>query len=197
MSDTPEYTDQGISRREALKLTAMAAGAAAFATPIVVGAFSAPALAQVSGCDPSTDSDAVVIQSVAKANKKFNVNCESGSRWGRYNGQNSNFLAPEIGAGQSVTVTFGNNGTDNFDVECSFYTITAPANCVCTATWVMDDGCPPLFIQDLSTPGGTGCPTNVPANARPLPYCKRIDGTTDCPSSQKIRLVSVVCCCTH
>jgi hypothetical protein len=201
-TDATDRTEQGISRREALKLSAKAAGAAAFATPIVVGAFSAPALAaDPPECNPATDSEAVPIQSVADANKTFNVNCQGNSRWGRYNGQNSMFLAPELGPGQTITVTFGNNGIDNFDVECSFYTITAPANCNCTATWVLERangtaGCATGFIEDLSNPGVAPCPTNVPANAKKLPYCRRIDNSSNCPSGQKIRLVGVVCCCT-
>ena len=50
----------GFNRREALKFSAKVAGVAAFATPVVVNAFSAPALAQTeSTCDPATDSDAI------------------------------------------------------------------------------------------------------------------------------------------
>lgn len=194
-------TEQGISRREALKLSAKAAGAAAFATPIVVGAFSAPALAaEAPGCNPATDSDAVVIESAT--DERYNVNCKSGSRWGRYNSQRSDFSAPEIGPGKTVSVRFGLQGTDNFFVECSFYTIEAPTGCECTATWAMESangtaGCNPGYTQFQSVPA-PGCDPNQPdppANALPLPYCKPTNGTDGCPSNQKLVLKSLVCCC--
>ena len=183
-------------------LTAKAAGAAAFATPIVVGAFSAPALgAQAPSCDPNTDSDAVRIESAT--DERYNQNCASGFKYGRYNSQRSDFDAPEIGPGVTVHVRFGLAGTDNFAVECSFYTIEAPAGCECTAVWEMEQsngtpGCQPGFTQAMSVPA-PGCDPNQPpppAGAMPLPYCRPTNGTDGCPSSQKLVLKSLVCCCS-
>ncbi|MBA2282227.1 MAG: hypothetical protein H0W25_13505 [Acidimicrobiia bacterium] len=198
-----DETSQAIGRREALKLSAKAAGAAAFATPIVVGAFSAPALAQAVVCDPATDSDAVRIPAALR--ERYNQNCGgTASRYGRYNAQRSEISAPELGPGKTVILQFGRLGTDNFSVECSYYTIVAPTGCVCTVTWAMEQangtaGCEPGFDQATSVPAA-GCDPNQPAppaNALPLPYCKPTSGADGCPSSQKLVVTSLVCCCIN
>lgn len=189
-----------LSRREALKFSGAAVGAAAFATPVVVGAFSAPALGQTfPTCDPATDSDAVVIESAA--GHDWNINCENDSRWGRYNSQQSVFSS-SIG---DVTIQFGELGVDNFDVEVSYYTIIAPSGYECSATWRI------INPNGTVTCTGTGevQATSVPANATsggrptlPLPYCQgKVQnganaGDDRCDSNLRLEVVSLVCCHT-
>ena len=60
MSDNDGPTDSSaISRREALKKAALAAGVVAWSTPVIAGVFSAPASAQTA-CSPAGDSDVVI-----------------------------------------------------------------------------------------------------------------------------------------
>lgn len=188
--------DSTLSRREAIKLSAKVAGAAAFAAPVVVGAFSAPALGQASPtCNPATDSDAVEI--TAAAGKDWNINCESGSTWGRYNSQQSDF-ASSIG---QVSIMFGEGGVDNFNVEVSYYTIIAPPTWECAATWGLRDP------NGSATCDGAGETTHisVPAVATsggrptlPLPYCKAKDhqGNDTCDSNLRLEIISLYCCHT-
>jgi hypothetical protein len=187
-----------LTRREALKLSAGVVGATAFATPVVVGAFSAPALGQTfPTCDPATDSDAVVITSAT--GKDWNINCENDSKWGRYNSQQSVF-ASSIG---NVTIQFGELGVDNFDVEVSYYSIIAPAGYECVATWRIKDS------NGTSTCNGTGesegfsDPANDTSGGRPtfgLPYCEgKVQngpnaGDDRCDPNLRLEVVSLVCC---
>jgi hypothetical protein len=211
-------TTSAISRRKALKLAATTAGAAAFATPVVVGAFSAPALADHDNneCDPGTDSDAVEIASAAGS--KWNINCQIetdnsppssplNSPYGRYNSQRS-FFASSIG---TVAVTFGYpNFTDNFRTDQSWYTIEAPAGYECSATWAISLGGPNTTGEGCdndpllwSTPPPTRQPLEAPSiynsaeGARHLPYCTWSGQGSDKCNNQFLELVTLTCCFTN
>jgi hypothetical protein len=190
-----------ISRRDALKLSAGVAGAAAFATPVVVGAFQAPALGgqPFPTCDPETDSDAVVIESAT--GNDWNINCESGSTWGRYNSQQSVF-GSSIG---NVTIQFGELGVDNFDVEDSYYSIIAPAGYECVATWALKDSNGTSTCDGVGETTNTSVPANPTSGGRPtfaLPYCKAKvqngahQGEDTCDTNLRLEVVSLVCCHT-
>lgn len=197
--------DRAVSRREAIKLSAKAAGVAAFASPVVVGAFSAPALGQQSAtCDPATDSDAVRITSAS--NEKWNINCQidTVSPHGRYNSQRSEFADTEIG---NVDIVFGWLGTDNFPTHKSWYVIEAPAGYECSATWAISlggpdttgQGCTPA-TQFVSTPpptigpGETQSLENSAPGAQPLPYCTWSGVGSDKCNNQFLELVTLDCC---
>lgn len=179
-----------ISRREALKLSAKTAGVAAFATPVVVGAFSSPAMASHGGiCTPGIDSDAET--AVLGSGGSYNVNCGTAGPLGRYNGQNGNFTLAD---GTEGEVLVGFPGVDNFDVRCSFYTIDVPGF-VCSATFdLLRCDCEVLFSSPCDE---TLCPTDpdCPANAQPLPYCACVDCSGGANvASVRLRLASVTCC---
>ena len=169
-----DETNGAISRREALKTTAKAAGVAAFVAPVVVGVFSAQSV-NAADCSIANDSDAV--PATVTSGGTWNTNCggQSGPS-GRYNGQNANFTI----VGGSGSVQVGSGGVDNFDTNVSFYLITNPAGYTCTANWTVSD-C--TGATALSTPA-----LGAPSGAVPLPYC-----TTNC-NGVKLTLSSVVCC---
>ena len=191
-----------LTRREALKLSAGVVGATAFATPVVVGAFSAPALGQAPVCTPENDSDAVIIQSAG--GEKWNINCQvdENSPYGRYNSQRSEFGETEIG---DLAIVFGwGKNTDNFRTDASWYTIETPAGWTCSATWTISLGGPTTTGQgcvgpeSMSTPPPTGPGPSLSysaAGAQPLPYCPVAEGTADpkC-DGQFLELVELVCC---
>jgi hypothetical protein len=204
-----------VSRREALKLSAKVAGVAAFASPVVVGAFSAPALADHDNdeCDPGTDSDAIVIDSATGT--KWNINCQIetdnepassplNSPYGRYNSQRSSFSST-IG---TVSVTFGwPNTTDNFRTDQSWYTIEAPAGYECSARWALSLGGPNTTGQGClaaktfwSDPppelaaGESPSLFNSAADARHLPYCTWSNVGSDKCNNQFLELVTLTCC---
>jgi hypothetical protein len=206
-----------LSRRDALKLAATTAGAAAFATPVVVGAFSAPALADHDNaeCDPGTDSDAIEI--VSAAGSKWNINCQIetdnspassplNSPYGRYNSQRSDFSS-SIG---TVGVIFGyDHSTDNFRTDQSWYTITAPAGYECSATWALSLGGPdttgegcdndPILWSTPPPTKGPGDPEslgNSAPGARHLPYCTWTEVGSDKCNNQFLELVTLTCCFT-
>jgi hypothetical protein len=205
------YTNQ-LSRREALKAAGVAAGAAAFASPVVVGVFSTQASA--AGCDPSIDSDALDLLNGTP--KNWNTNCQTKSSagrpypWGRYNAQRTTATLP--GSAGQASIDFGNDGTDNYPVHCSFYTLSAPAGWLCSATFVTgdansQDGCVPngwtgpftSEIGDCSIPqdGDTtdGVDFAPPPNSFPVPYCKDPDGNNSCcPAGQFLWLTAWSCC---
>ena len=161
-----------LSRREALKFGAKAAGVTAFAVPTVIGVFSAPALGQSPPlCSPVNDSDAVF--GTIDSGGTWNTNC-GGTTCpvvGRYNGQNAHFTLPGAGGG---TVQVGSGGVDNFCTNLSFYNITAPGY-QCTATWVVQN-CTGPVLQSAGVGG------------QPLPYC-----STNC-NGVKLVLTQVACC---
>jgi hypothetical protein len=180
-----------VSRRDALKLSAKVAGAAAFATPVVVGAFSSPAMANHGGiCTPGNDSDAET--AVLGGGGRWNVNCANAGPLGRYNGQNGHF---ELADGTEGDVVIGYPGVDNFDVRCSFYTIDVPGY-VCSATFSLDNcACPvaqSVPCDPINCPGDPACPPN----AQPLPYCNCVGGCSGGANvaSVKLILTSVNCC---
>ena len=198
--------DGSVTRREALKTTAKVAGVAAFATPVVMGVFSAPALGVPFACDPAVNSRA--IQLITGGGKRWNINCASlNTAQGRYNAQQTTFTLP--GAAGAVTLNFGMSGVDNFPVECSYYTITAPATYTCTAIFRTEQangtlGCSPGATQKTSLPGiceapATGFsppgPSGNTTGALPLPYCDVPNGAPNgCDSGVKLVLVSLACC---
>lgn len=211
------FLGEAIDRREAIKKTAMVAGAAAFATPIVMSTFSSPALALDSACleggggeanCDSTDSDAIRIEEAA--DERWNVNCESGSTWGRYNSQRSEYTSGDL----IVYLQFGELGVDNFDVERSYYYLIAVDSegnpYQCTAYWTLERGngrplcdrwedgvngqycsVPPSFAE---VPPGPDVPAGLPRLS--LPYCKALDnhGNPACPSDGFLVLKNLVCC---
>lgn len=198
-----------ITRRDALRKAGLAAGAAAFATPTVVGVFSSRASAQRTlPCDPGLDSDAVVLTAFDVAD--WNQNCGGNANtdpfpppgdedaYGRYNGQDATSVLAVNG--NQVTVQIGEAGTDNEWVSISYYTITnVPAGWQCFADFRMENanggvGCP-SGVETLSSPGNNTDPV-VPFGALALPYCADTtnQGNADCPSSAKLVLLSVTCC---
>lgn len=210
-----EINDGALSRREALKLSAKVAGVAAFATPVVVGAFSAPALADHNNnqCDPGTDSDAIDIASAAGS--KWNINCQIetdnvppssplNSPYGRYNSQRSDFTS-SIG---QVSIIFGwPDKTDNFRTDQSWYTIVAPGGYVCSATWALSlggpnttgDGCDNDPILWSNPPPETSDPAQKTLSysavgARHLPYCTWSNVGADKCNNQFLELVTLTCC---
>ncbi len=170
-----DETNGAISRREALKTTAKAAGVAAFVAPVVVGVFSAQSV-NAALCSAANDSDAVF--ATVTSGGDWNTNCGGNGvgPTGRYNGQNANFTI--IGGSGSVQV--GSGGVDNFDTNVSFYFINNPNGFTCVANWTISDcdGATALSVPALGAPAG----------ALPLPYC-----TTNC-NGVKLNLTSVVCC---
>jgi hypothetical protein len=197
--------DGTLSRRDALKTTAKVAGVAAFATPVVMGVFSGSARAQ-SACDPALDSDAIDL--LQGQPKRWNINCDKQNTFaGRYNAQRTESEIPGSG-GLTAVLNFGLLGVDNFPVECSFYTITAPAGWECSATFRVEQangsqGCGAGATEATSVPGNCtdGFPAfpdfSPPAGAGPLPYCFVPGGTPNaCDSSVKLALVEWVCCPT-
>ena len=174
-----DETNGAISRREALKTTAKAAGVAAFVAPVVVGVFSAQSVnAGACTCSTSTDSDAVPA-TVANADVTRNANCKNNDIFpnGRYVAQDISFSF----LGGAGSIGLGLAGNDQFGTELSFYTITSPANYCCQANWTLDN---------CATPSPTAStPINgAPQGALGLPWC-----IGDC-SSVKLVLVSVTCC---
>jgi hypothetical protein len=206
MSDHIDNNESGrMSRRAAIATGAKVAGAAAFATPVVMGVFSSAASAQVpERCDPSIDSDAIDI--LEGGDRRWNLNCEKQDSFaGRYNAQRTELAIP--GTNEEVVISFGLGGVDNFAVECSFYTITAPDGYECTATFAVENangtpGCTSATaIEAESTPGDCteGFPSNPdftpPPGALPLPYCYVPGGTPNaCDSGNKLVLESFFCC---
>jgi hypothetical protein len=201
--------DQGsksaLTRREALKLSAGVVGATAFATPVVVGAFSAPALGQTTPlCTPENDSDAVLIKDAGGT--RWNINCQTDEEnpYGRYNSQRSEFGETEIG---DLAIVFGwGKNTDNFATDKSWYTIETPEGWTCSATWKItlatkgSDGCNgPELISEPPPTAGPG--DVVPSldfsaeGAEPLPYCPFEEGTIDpkC-DGQFLTLLELICC---
>lgn len=162
-----------LSRREALKMGAKAAGVTAFAVPTVIGVFSAPALGQSAPlCSPANDSDAVY--GTIDSGGSWNTNCGGPCVHGRYNGQNAHFTF----SGGSGTVQVGTGGIDNFCTNLSYYSINAPGF-VCTPTWTVT-GCTGAV--------GQSTPAAVPPGGGPLPYC-----TSNC-NSVRLVLSQIVCC---
>lgn len=174
-----DETNGAISRREALKTTAKAAGMAAFVAPVVVGVFSAPAVrAATCNCSVSTDSDAVPA-TIDPAGITRNTNCGNGDGPnGAYNAQNISF---NFGPAQGGSIQIGLDGVDNFGTEVSFYTIASPAGWCCEAEWIIEGQCSGAVATSVPAVG-------APAGAQPLPYC-----VGDC-SGVKLTLTSVTCC---
>lgn len=167
-----------LSRREALKATAKAAGVAAFAAPVVVGVFNSSASAQTVICSQTNDSDAVTA-TVIPANYSWNHNSGGQTVEGRYNGQNKNFTL----AGGTGTVQVGATGTDNPDVTIAYYVIFPPAGLVsCTPTWQIVGCTGPIATSSAA----------LTATQGPLPYCT----TATDPGSPavQLQLVSITCC---
>ena len=202
-----------ISRRDALKTSAKVAGVAAFATPIVMGVFSSRASA-FAGCDPTLDSDAVDL--LKGKPKKWNINCSSNEKYGRYNAQRTEALLPGPG-GLKAVINFGQVGTDNFPVECSYYFFTVPTGWECSATFEIGDANDQLGCiageERVSVPGdctlwpGTDGDTTpgdslpAPIGAIGLPYCALPDvapgqpvPTNYCVSGTFLWLVEWSCC---
>ena len=210
MSDTDESNQHpaSVTRLEALRTTAKLAGAVAFLSPVVVGAFSGAAFASSAACDGysttdancnATDSDAVTI--TAAANREWNQNCGGSSVYGRYNAQRSEFTVGSI----VVTLTFGATNTDNFPVTEGWYTATGTGggtNYSCTAYWKMklaswtsakgvdaDPGCTDTATQCSVVPLG------APSGAKAVPYCTAVkQGNPECPAGVKLVLMKLVCC---
>lgn len=174
-------SSNAISRRDVLKTTAKAAGAAAFVTPVVVSVFSSPALGAV--LCPSTDSAAKSATVVVGPTTR-NVNCAgSGASGGRYNAQDLADNIFEVGTAPNIvqgTLAFGGPGVDNFDVEVGFYSITQPVGWKCTATWEIENCDGNVIVYPEQSPDAQG--------RIPLPYC-----ASDC-SSVKLNLIDVSCC---
>lgn len=207
MSDHIEESDNGkISRREALATGAKVAGAAAFATPVVMGVFSSAASAGLDvpdRCNPDVDSDAIDV--LQGSPRRWNINCEKQSSFaGRYNAQRTEVTIP--GTTETVIISFGDAGVDNFPVECSYYTIDAPEGWDCEATFQVEapngvEGCVD-GTEATSDPGechpdfqATNPSFTPPPGALPLPYCYVPGGTPNaCDSSVKLALVSFFCC---
>ena len=181
----------GFNRREALKFSAKVAGAAAFATPVVVSAFSAPALADgpTPVCDGSTDS--LAIPGTITSGIKQNQNCGDDAvdpKYGRYNAQKGTFNVGNVTGGK---VCIGACDTvDNFDVESSWYTIVNPPGFECTAYWSLTE-CPKK--PGSGTPKTSTVPTGAPSDALPLPYCEPADKCTD--NANNFLLLEKVWCC--
>jgi hypothetical protein len=171
-----ETNSNAISRREAMKIAAKAAGVTTFATPVVIEVFSAPAVGQTGPplCSPLTDSDAVY--GTIDAGGSWNTNCGGGCTNGRYNGQNAHFTF----AGGEGTVQVGTGGIDNFCVHQSYYSISAPGF-RCTPMW---------SLQNCS--GVPGTSTSALGDG-PLPYCPTAC-TPGGDSSVRLVLSSIVCC---
>jgi hypothetical protein len=208
MSDTPNDQDRNaISRREALRTTAKVAGAAAFATPVVMGVFSSRVSAIPAGCDPSVDSDAIDL--LQGQPRKWNINCSDNEKYGRYNAQRTEALLP--GGAGTAAINFGFTGTDNFPVECSFYVFDVPAGWDCSASFVVGDandtdGCPDGGIEFDSVPGdceiwpeGGSTPEDFvpPPGALPVPYCQTPSENPSggfCEGKTFLWLVEWTCC---
>lgn len=205
--DTAEVTT-GMDRRSVLKKAALVAGAAAFATPVVSSVFTSIAFAATppncnddrpsGNCVPGTDSDALEILSAAGTS--WNINCNSGGTWGKYNAQRSTFTLGEL----DVTLTFGRPAlTDNFLVEESWYSLKGDLNglpYLCTGTWALQtaNGGTLCTGTGWTTHCSVPVPATIPAGteAIPLPYCKAKtnQGAEDCASGGKLVLVKLVCC---
>jgi hypothetical protein len=165
-----ENSTGGIGRREAIKLGAKAAGVTAFAAPVVVGVFSAPAVGQTTvSCNGETDSDAVY--GTVDSGGSWNSNCGGSGPYGRYNAQDAHFTF----AGGDGTVVLGAPGTDNIDVEKAYYNVNV-TGWVCTVTWLLEN-CD--FALGTSTPQAPGLP---------VPYCPG-----NC-NSVRLAIDEVVCC---
>ena len=172
-----DETNGAISRREALKTTAKAAGVAAFVAPVVVGVFSAQSV-NAALCSAANDSDAV--QAIVESGAEWNVNCGGNGVGpeGRYNGQDKGFTV----LGLPGTVQVGNSGNDNFDTSKSYYVVANPTGYNCTPSW---------SVVGCTSPIANSTPIlGHPDGALPLPYC-----TLNC-SSVNLVLTSVVCCPT-
>lgn len=180
-------SESAVSRRDALKTAAKVAGVAAFATPTVVGVFAAPSFAaETIRCNPATESDAIT-GILVSGDLKRNQNCGNDATppaYGRYNAQDAKDPIFDLD-GQTVTVNIGEAGIDNYDVEVSFYTIDAPANLECVATFTVNN-CDRGDIIDSDPPTGT----------LPLPYCLPTGPKEECQdnANANLELLSVVCC---
>ena len=185
---------------------AAAAGAAAFATPVVLGVYSTAASAQSSTCDPALDSNAVDL--LVGDLKRWNLNCDKQNTLaGRYNAQRTDAEISGTG-GLTATIEFGLQGVDNLPVECSYYTIDAPAGWTCTARFGVEQangqtGCSPGATEFLSVPGdcddaesGEDYPDfTPPPDALPVPYCRVVGGNpNECDSGLKLVLLEWTCC---
>jgi hypothetical protein len=169
-----DETNGAISRREALKTTAKAAGVAAFVAPVVVGVFSAQSVSAAVCNSNDSDAEPGIITSNTVT---WNTNCgPQDGDFGRYNGQDKNFTI-DAGAG---SVFVGGSGNDNFGTQNSFYTIDAPTGYTCTASFELDCN---------GTSAMSTVPIGAPAGALSLPYCLTC-------ASTKLDLISVVCCPT-
>ena len=125
-----EATQAGTTRREALITAAKLTGAAAFAAPVVMSVFAAPAIGQTPSCNPGTNSRAV--PAIFAGGEIWNSNCAGG---GRYNGQNSNFTV----GGNTGVIQVGGPGTDNRDFTCAYYTLVQPTGYTCSVTWGLNN----------------------------------------------------------
>lgn len=175
--------DRTLTRREAIKKTAIVVGATAFVAPVVQGIFSAPAMAQTV-CNGNTNSRARSVTFSPAIS--LNSNCGGTSLEGRYNGQNINFTitgTPSI----SSTVVVGASGTSNEDKNASWYSICVTGY-VCSAVWTVSN-CVHAILQSVPPVGATTCGPGAPALS--LPYCS--GRCQDSPNS-RIDLISVSCC---
>lgn len=206
-AEVENATGEGLDRRTVLKKAALTAGAAAFATPIVAGVFSSRVQAGggINQCTPEGESDAVDI--LLGDPRSWNLNCDDLgglAPWGRYNAQRSEFEIPSTG--EPVVIIFGETGTDNFPVQCSYFQILEPDGWTCTATFTVGSA---NLNKDCGDIGGTSA-TSGDAGCSgfsgwdgvghfKLPYCKdNPSGGQDeeCPSNFFLHLVEFYCCPT-
>ena len=117
------------------------------------------------------------------------MNCRVNSR---YNGQKRTVTLLN---GEEVIVRVGNDGTDNFDVDITYYIVLSDLY-ECTATFTLSEcggtGQPEIL---MSTDGG-----NWPDGANSLPWCHVCPGDPDrdpnvlgSPSNRLV-LAEVFCC---